>query len=202
MFSGIVEGTGTVIQRGPASAATRLAVDAGRCAEGACPGDSVAVNGCCLTVRETNGSLLGFDLLAETERVTNLHLAAPGRRVNLERSLRVTDRIGGHFLTGHVDCCGLVKKFEPSGNDWILEIEFPELFAKYVVRKGCIAVDGMSLTVVDVTERPATFSIWIIPHTREVTCLGERGPGDEVNLEFDLLAKYTEKILAAGCARG
>lgn len=194
MFAGIVEGTGTVVSREVGEKSTVYTVDAGPIAEGAKLGDSVANNGCCLTVVGVEATKLTFDLLAETERLTNLKSLEPGRAVNLERSLKVDDRISGHFVTGHVDGTGTVKRFEASGKDYILEIEIPREFAKYVVPKGCIAIDGMSLTVVDVM--PDAFTIWIIPHTREITCLRERHPGDEVNLEFDLLAKYTEKILA------
>lgn len=200
MFSGIVEGTGVFIQRVPTGEAVRFVVDAGPLAEGVKPGDSIAHNGCCLTVVGMEGSLLGFDLLNETESLTNLKRLEPGRLVNLERSLKVDDRIGGHFVTGHVDCTGRILRFDQVGKDYELEIMIDPKNARYVVPKGSIAVDGMSLTVARVTK--TSFSVWIIPHTREVTCLRERVAGDEVNLEFDLLAKYTEKILAARTTLG
>lgn len=195
MFTGIVEGTGTVVRREALAEATRLEVEAGALTDGVALGDSIAVNGCCLTVVAVDGPRLSFDMLHETERLTNLGDAAPGRRVNLERSLRADARLGGHFVTGHVDGTGLIRRFEQVGKDWELEIALEPALGRYLVPKGCIAIDGMSLTVVDV--RADAFTIWIIPHTREVTCLAERAAGDRVNLEFDLLAKYTEKILAA-----
>lgn len=197
MFTGIVEGTGQVELYEPRDAAIRLRVEAGPIAEGVQLGDSVAVNGCCLTVVEVDDSRLSFDLLAETARLTSigdLQGHAPGRLVNLERSLTPASRIGGHFVTGHIDGTGEVRRFEQVGKDYELEIAAPANGARYLVPKGSIAIDGISLTVVKV-DGPI-FTIWIIPHTREVTCLRERNAGDRVNLEFDLLAKYTEKILA------
>ncbi|MEM1058017.1 MAG: riboflavin synthase [Verrucomicrobiota bacterium] len=197
MFTGIVEGTGAVELYEPREAAIRLRVAAGPLAEGVKPGDSVAVNGCCLTVVEVDGPRLSFDLLAETAQRTNigtLEGKPPGSTVNLERSLTPESRLGGHFVTGHIDGTGEVRRFEPVGKDFELEVAGPPDTGRYLVPKGCIAVDGMSLTVVNV-DGPV-FSIWIIPHTREVTCLRERQPGDRVNLEFDLLAKYTEKLLS------
>jgi riboflavin synthase len=195
MFGGIVEGTGTVITREARPSAVRLVIDAGPLAEGVGLGDSVAHNGCCLTVVGLEGSCLHYDLLEETERVTNLGRLRPGDRVNLERALPACARIGGHFVTGHVDTTGCVRQFERAGADWKLVLACAPPWMRYVVPKGCLAVDGMSLTVVDVAAD--FFSIWIIPHTRESTCLVDRRPGDPVNLEFDLLAKYVEKILAA-----
>ena len=135
-----------------------------------------------------------FDVLEETRRVTNLCAVDAGGSVNLERSLRFDGRVGGHFVSGHVDGQGKILAIEPDGKDIILKIEAPEGFAQYLVYKGCVAIDGMSLTVARVDENVIT--IWIIPHTMEVTCLGERKAGDSVNLEFDLLAKYTENILS------
>jgi riboflavin synthase len=134
--------------------------------------------------------------LHETEQRTSLGAAGPGLKVNLERSLRADARLGGHFVTGHIDGTGAIRRWEQVGKDYLLEVEIPKGYAPYVVPKGCIAIDGMSLTVVDVTSE--TFTVWIIPHTREVTNLSERKAGDLVNLEFDLLAKYTEKILQSG----
>lgn len=197
MFTGIVEGTGKVELYEPRDAAIRLTVTAGPVAEGVQPGDSVAVNGCCLTVVAIDGPRLGFDLLAETARLTNLgdlEGEAPGRVVNLERSLMPTSRLGGHFVTGHIDGTGEVRRFERVDRDFELEIAAPADAARYLVPKGSIAVDGISLTVVKV-DGPV-FTIWVIPHTREVTGLRERQVGDRVNLELDLLAKYTEKILS------
>ena len=194
MFTGLVEGTGTVVNRQPVGGGSRLIVDADGVAEGVRVGDSIAVNGCCLTVTALDGVRLGFDLLAETEARTNLRAVKPGAVVNLERALPATGRYGGHFVTGHIDTTGVVRSWRQAGNDFELRIGIEPAHGIYLVSKGCIAVDGISLTVVDVTRDE--FSVWIIPHTREVTALRQRSEGNLVNLEFDLLAKYTEKILA------
>ena len=157
------------------------------------PGDSIASNGCCLTVVDPKGHEASFDLLAETLKLTNLGDLHPGSIVNIEPSLLPTDRMGGHFVTGHVDTCGTILFFGQDGADWRLDITASEAFLRYVVRKGCVAIDGMSLTVADLI--PGGFRIWIIPHTLEVTNLSSRKAGDRVNLESDLLAKYAEKLL-------
>ncbi len=156
-------------------------------------GDSIATNGCCLTVVDPKGHEASFDLLAETLRLTNLGDLAPGSVVNIEPSLLPTDRMGGHFVTGHIDGCGEVAFFGQDGADWRLDISASDTFLRHVVRKGCVAVDGMSLTVADMI--PGGFRSWIIPHTLEVTNLARRKAGDRVNLESDLLAKYAEKLL-------
>jgi riboflavin synthase len=198
MFTGLVEGTGRLGSLKAAGAAadgvTRLMIDAGALAEGARIGDSVAVNGCCLTVTALEGVQLGFDLLAETLARTNLGDVKPGEVVNLERAMAANGRYGGHFVTGHIDATGEIRVWEQRGSDFELRIEIEAAQGIYLVPKGCIAVDGISLTVADVGADE--FSVWIIPHTRAVTALNERKVGDRVNLEFDLLAKYTEKILA------
>ncbi|PAW76096.1 MAG: riboflavin synthase [Verrucomicrobia bacterium Tous-C9LFEB] len=193
MFSGIIEGTGSVIQREPTEQSVRFVIDAGVIAQGIKLGDSVANNGCCLTVVDIQGSLLSFDLLNETLECTNLKHLQPGSIVNLERSLCVGDRIGGHFVTGHIDCTGRVLRFDQIGKDYEIEVMIDPRQAIYLVPKGSIAIDGISLTVGKVTK--TSFTVWIIPHTRDVTNLHTRTPGSEVNLEFDMLAKYTEKIL-------
>ncbi|MFQ3670757.1 MAG: riboflavin synthase [Verrucomicrobiia bacterium] len=195
MFTGIVEGAGTVLALESTPGGCRLIVNAGPLAQDVRLGDSIANNGCCLTVAQIDGSTLTFDLLEETRRATNLQDLLPGRKVNLERSLTPTSRLGGHFVTGHIDGTGQVTRWEPEGSDYILEIEVPDHLEKYLVPKGCIAIDGISLTIGRVTGR--RFNVWIIPHTLAVTALGERSVGDQVNLEVDLLAKYTEKLLAS-----
>lgn len=198
MFSGIVEGTGCVIRREPTEQAVRFVIDAGPLAQGVKLGDSMANNGCCLTVVDIQGSHLSFDLLNETLACTNLKHLQPGSLVNLERSLCVGDRIGGHFVTGHIDTTARILRFDQVGKDYEIEILINPAQAVYLVPKGSVAIDGISLTVGKVTK--SAFTVWIIPHTREVTCLHARAAGDEVNLEFDMLAKYTEKILAARTA--
>jgi riboflavin synthase len=194
MFTGLVEGTGRVEALLSPEGVTRLLIDAGPLAEGARIGDSVAVNGCCLTVTSLAAPHLGFDLLEETRARTNLRDVKPGAVVNLERALPAHGRYGGHFVTGHIDATGTIRRWEQTGQDYELRIGIEPAHGIYLVPKGCIAVDGISLTVAEVGRDE--FSVWIIPHTRSVTALRERAAGGLVNLEFDLLAKYTEKILA------
>lgn len=157
-------------------------------------GDSVAVNGCCLTAARQDDDLLGFDLLRETLDRTSLGALQPGGLVNLERALAANGRLGGHFVQGHVDIAAEVLAFDPVEADWRLEVALPPEFAHYVVSKGSIAIDGISLTIAEVRE--ASFVVWIIPHTRDVTNLATCTVGQRVNLEFDLLAKYVERLLA------
>ena len=196
MFTGLVEGTGKVLALTPQkTGGIRLTLDGGPIAADAKLGDSIALNGCCLTVTEIAGSQLAFDLLEETLARTSLRQAGPGAIVNLERALAASGRYGGHFVTGHIDATGTIRVWQQKGADYELRIGIDPAQGRYLVPKGCIAVDGISLTVADVT--PDEFSVWIIPHTREVTALRERKEGDPLNLEFDLLAKYTEKILAS-----
>jgi riboflavin synthase len=194
MFTGLVEGKGEVIYLPSASAKGGLLIDAGVLAEGVAIGDSVAINGCCLTVTSLVHSNLSFDLLEETLAKTNLRQLKPGSQVNLERALPANGRYGGHFVTGHIDATGAIRSWKQNGADYELRIGIEPAQGAYVVPKGCIAIDGISLTVAEVAKDE--FSVWIIPHTRSVTALGERKTGDLLNLEFDLLAKYTEKILA------
>jgi riboflavin synthase len=195
MFTGLVEEAGTVVSLEEQPAGCRFTVASRLVHQDARPGDSIANNGCCLTVVHRDNQHLTFDLLAETRRATNLRHLRPGSLINLERSLRADSRLGGHFVTGHVDGTGLITRWEQDGSDHLLEIEVPSGSERYLVPKGCIAVDGISLTVGRVDGR--RFNVWIIPHTREVTALRDRRVGDAVNLEFDMLAKYAEKLLAA-----
>ena len=144
-----------------------------------------------------DGDRLSFDLLAETLRLTNLGDLAPGAKVNLEPALGAGAKLGGHFVQGHVDTTAEVLDFSPHGSDFRLEVALPADFAHLVAFKGSIAVDGISLTVAEVRDgNPGSFVCWIIPHTREVTNLAARSKGDRVNLEFDMLAKYVERIVA------
>ena len=198
MFTGIVEETGTVTRVRETDRALHLTVRAKLCARGTKVGDSIAINGCCLTVtkiaRAKSGAMMQFDLLRETWTRTNLQFAAAGSLVNLERSLAANGRLGGHFVTGHIDAVGKITRWERAGADHVLDITAPPGVRRYVVFKGSIAVDGMSLTVAGVTK--TGFRIWIIPHTFEVTALHERKVGDAVNLEADLLGKYVENFCA------
>ena len=193
MFTGLVEETGEVLSFHTQPESWRLKLRGKLVSEDVQIGDSIAVNGCCLSVTETSKHTLVFDVLEETRLVTNLKDVDLGSKVNLERSLRHDGRLGGHFVTGHVDCVGKIKEIRHKGRDVLLRIEAPKPFRKYLVYKGCIAVDGISLTIAEVSEQ--TISIWLIPHTLEMTNLGDREKGEAVNLEFDLLAKYAEKIL-------
>ncbi len=198
MFTGIVEETGVVERVHPTARAIELTVRPRICAAGLKPGDSLAVNGCCLTVVKLAGRgarrTVQFDLLRETWERTNLQFVRPGSRVNLERALRADGRLGGHFVTGHIDGLGRIRRWERAGRDWVLDIAAPPEVMRYVVFKGSIAVDGISLTVAQVQR--GGFRVWIIPHTREVTALHERREGDVVNLEADLVGKYVEQMLA------
>jgi riboflavin synthase len=202
MFTGIVEETGKVLAVEPSPKSIRLEVAAGVAAQRVRLGDSIAVNGCCLTVaaiRRGRTARLAFDLLRETWERTNLSAVTPGSLVNLERSLAVGDRLGGHFVTGHVDGTGTITRWQRQGRDHVLEIAAPADVRRYVVFKGSITVDGISLTVAGVTR--GGFRIWIIPHTWEVTALQERKVGDRVNLEADLLGKYVERFVGKGRGR-
>jgi riboflavin synthase len=202
MFTGIVEETGVVERIKPAAKAIELTVRAGLCGRGLKVGGSLAVNGCCLTVVKLAArgrhKLAQFDLLKETWQRTNLQFAKPGARVNLERPLRADGNLGGHFVTGHIDGLGRITRWERMGQDHVLDIATPAEVMRYVVFKGSVAVDGISLTVAGVQKN--CFRIWIIPHTYEVTALRERKVGDAVNLEADLLGKYVEKFLALRAA--
>ncbi len=194
MFTGLVEEKGEVLSFHKQPEAWRLRVRANLVAEDLELGDSVAVNGCCLSVVEISENILTFDVLEETRRLTNLMNLDLGSKVNLERSMRFNGRVGGHFLTGHVDGTGKIVELGMSGRDVALRVEAPENSEQYLVYKGCIGIDGISLTVAEVHGR--TLTVWLIPHTLQVTALGDLKRGDLVNLEFDLLAKYTEKILS------
>jgi riboflavin synthase len=198
VFTGIVEETGSVVSIRPAADAIRLVVRMKLCGRGLKKGDSISVNGCCLTAvtlaRKGRETLVRFDLLKETWTRTNLQFAQPGAAVNLERAMSADGRFGGHFVTGHIDGTGRIVRWERSGNDHLLDIEAPPEIRRYVVFKGSIAVDGISLTVAGVNKKG--FRLWIIPHTHEVTALRERKVGDTVNLEADMLGKYVEQFIA------
>lgn len=197
MFTGIVEETGVIEKIKPTAKSIELTVRARVSGRGLKLGGSLAVNGCCLTAvhlaARGQSRLARFDLLKETWQRTNLQFARPGSLVNLERPLRASGEMGGHFVTGHIDGLGKIIRWERSGQDHVLDIAASSEVMRYVVFKGSIAVDGISLTVAGVQKK--SFRIWIIPHTYEVTALRERKVGDAVNLEADLLGKYVEKFL-------
>ncbi len=192
MFTGIIEETGLVVSFQEQRDAWRLKLSASVVTDDLQIGDSVAVNGCCLTVVACEGGDLEFDVLNETKRLTSINYLGAGDKVNLERALLPSTRMGGHFVSGHIDGTGVVKLIEQRDKDCFLRIEPEPDKLKYVVSKGCITVDGISLTVAEVDE--AGFAIWLIPHTMEVTNLHTKQVGDRVNLEYDLIAKYVEKL--------
>ena len=195
MFTGIVEELGTVAAVEDQGDAVRLTVTSPLVLEDAAPGDSIAVNGCCLTVTEHDGTTWTADVMQETLDKTSLHGVQPGDRVNLERAVTADKRLGGHIVQGHVDGVGRVVSRTPSEHWEVVEVELPDrAMARYLVDKGSITVDGVSLTVVEA--RDGTFTVSLIPETLARTTLGTRQPGDRVNLEVDVLAKHVEKLLA------
>jgi riboflavin synthase len=198
MFSGIVEEAGEVVAVTKQPDAIRLAVGAKHCGRDARIGDSIAVNGCCLTLvqfahEEGSRTVLEFDLLRETWDRTNLHGARPGSLMNLEQSLPVNGRLHGHFVTGHIDHTGTIELFEQRGADWFLRVTPPAEILRYIAFKGSIALDGISLTIAEVNAN--NFGVWIIPHTYTRTALHARKPGDLINIEADILAKYVENFV-------
>jgi riboflavin synthase len=189
MFTGIVEERGTVasLEGG------RLAVECRTAAAGTEPGESVSVNGVCLTAVEVGPGRLGFDLSPETLDRSSLGSLRPGDPVNLERPVTLASRLGGHLMQGHVDGVGTVEAVTPSGRGATLRIRLAPELGRYVVEKGSIAVDGVSLTVAGTDD--AVISVALIPHTLAATTLGARGPGDAVNVEVDVIAKYVERLV-------
>jgi riboflavin synthase len=196
MFSGIVEELGTVREVRVAGEPKRLVLGCERAVEDARVGDSIAVNGVCLTVETFDARSFTSGVMPETLRRTNLGALRPGDRVNLERSLPATGRVGGHFVQGHVDGTGEVLELRPDGAALIVKVSLPPRLARYVVEKGYISVDGASLTVVEAT--PGWFTVSLVHHTREHTTLAAKRPGDPVNLEVDIIAKYVERLVEGG----
>ena len=206
MFTGIVEELGRVVRLETVKDSARLTVEAPTVTQDVNLGDSVSVNGCCLTVTAVHGSTFTADLMAETLTRTTLGSQAPGDPVNLERALRASDRLGGHIVQGHVDATAEVLDHH-RGEHWdLLRISLPQEIARYVAVKGSVALDGVSLTVVDVVDAPnaspvpgagASLSVGLIPETLRRTTLGTRRPGERVNLEVDVMAKYAERLLGA-----
>ncbi len=196
MFTGIIQETGKVEKIERKGKAIVLTIRAGKSMRGLKIGGSLAVNGCCLTATKIAASgkskLVRFDLLDETWRRTNFSFLKTGSLVNLERPMRAGDEFGGHFVTGHIDGTGTITRWTQSGADHVLDIAAPENVLRYVIEKGSIAIDGISLTVASVNKK--SFRVWIIPHTLEVTNLRGRKAGEAVNLEADMLGKYAEKF--------
>ena len=206
MFTGIVEELGRIVRLETVEDSARLTVEAPTVTQDVSLGDSVSVNGCCLTVTAVHGNTFTADLMAETLTRTTLGSQAPGDPVNLERALRASDRLGGHIVQGHVDATAEVLDHH-RGEHWdLLGIGLPQEIARYVAVKGSVALDGVSLTVVDVVDASdvapvpgagASLSVGLIPETLRRTTLGSRRPGERVNLEVDVLAKYAERLLGA-----
>lgn len=194
MFTGLIEEVGTLIGMRARDQGTELQIAAPGTAKHVSAGESIAVNGCCLTLTSCRSDCLNFDLLEETIARTNLHHLRQGSPVNLERALRADGRLGGHFVQGHVDCVAQIIAFDATEADFRLEVELAENARHYVASKGSIAVNGISLTVADVL--PRSFAVWIIPYTKHHTNLDRATTGDLVNLEFDILAKYVERMVA------
>lgn len=193
MFTGLVEEVGECLWIRRTVTGTQLTLTATKINQDVRIGDSIAVNGCCLTVTTHRREQLVFDLLGETLRLTNLQHLRQGDPVNLERALRADARLGGHFVQGHVDAVGTVLQTDSKGKDLKLEVRIPRELSHYVAWKGSIAINGVSLTVGELSDESLT--VWIIPHTRKMTNLGHLAVNDPVNLEFDILAKYAERIL-------
>jgi len=193
MFTGIVEVVGSVAELDPRGDIMALVIEAPGVTEGVRIGDSIAVNGCCLTVTVIDGSHLSFEAVKETLEKTSLGDLTAGSHVNLERAMRADGRLDGHIVQGHVDGMGRVRSFDRAGDDVRLAIDCGPEIGDFLVEKGSVAIDGVSLTVVGVTDEG--FDVALIPHTLKATTLGERVAGDRVNLEADVLGKYVKRYL-------
>jgi len=195
MFTGLIEEVGRAVALPASDRGAQLQIDAPRIAKKIRSGDSISVNGCCLTLASRRGNRLTFDLLQETIARTNLKNLHRNDRVNLERALAANERFGGHFVQGHIDCVSPILSFEKEGANFRLELRLPSEFADYVACKGSIAVNGISFTVAEILAR--SFVVWVIPYTKRHTNLERAKTGELVNLEFDILAKYVQRVLSS-----
>ena len=193
MFTGIIEETGKVEAVAKGSNSAVITIAAAKVLEDTKIGDSIAVNGVCLTVTSISGRKFNADVMAETLRRSSLGLLKHGSKVNLERAMAANGRFGGHIVSGHIDGVGVISSFEKEDNAVWVEIEAPAKILRYIVEKGSIAIDGISLTVAKLTDR--SFAVSVIPHTGEETTLLNRNPGDIVNLENDIVGKYVERLM-------
>ncbi len=193
MFTGLVEEVGKVREIKKSSKGAKLKVECKNVLEGTKIGDSIAVNGVCLTVVELGENFLSFDISYETLRRSSLSLIKPGSPVNLERALKLGDRLGGHILQGHVDTTTKITAIKREGEGYTFTFKLPKAYTHLVVEKGSIGIDGISLTIADIF--PDSFTVSVIPHTFEKTNLKFKKPGDAINLEFDIIGKYVEKML-------
>lgn len=199
MFTGIIEEIGVVNNIARGSRSCRINISCMRVIEDVAIGDSIAVNGVCLTVAAIGNNLITADIMPETFEHTTLKALHNGSRVNLERALRLQDRLGGHLVQGHVDGTGDIAAREELDTAIILKIQVPQEINKYIVKKGSIAIDGVSLTVVEVIDNQ--FSVSLIPHTAGLTTLAEKKTGDAVNLETDIIGRYIEKLFNTDARR-
>lgn len=199
MFTGLIEEIGNIRKKTSLGGGLRFEVEASRVLEDLKVGDSISVNGACQTVEEVSGERFSFFSIPETLERTNLRSLGLGERVNLERPLKPSDRLGGHLVSGHIDCVGGIVKITKAEGNLIFELSYPREYDRYLIPKGSIAVEGISLTVVE--SGSGRFSIAVIPHTLKNTNLGEIRVGDEVNLEFDQIAKYIDKQSQNGPAQ-
>jgi len=200
MFTGIIEELGGVKALRRDAGAARLTISASAVLDGTIVGDSICVNGVCLTVIDLNKNVFSADIAVETLKVTNLGELRIGDKVNLERALRLSARIGGHLVNGHIDSIGHIRGKREEGNGWRISIDAPESILRYIIKKGSIAIDGISLTVADVDK--TGFSIAMIPHTGKLTTLGFKSAGATVNLEVDIIGKYVERLLSGRLESG
>ncbi|MEN8142002.1 MAG: riboflavin synthase [Thermodesulfobacteriota bacterium] len=194
MFTGIIQGRGTIFEKKPAGGGLVFGIETDFDLSEPEEGESIAVNGVCLTAREINGRRFLVDVSPESLDRTNLGRVAVGSTVNLERALRLSDRLGGHLVSGHVDGAAKILSRKPLGDFVLFTFEVPRGLGRYIIEKGSITIDGISLTVNSVDDR--SFAVSIIPHTLEITTLGSLGQGDQVNIEVDLIGKYVEKLLS------
>jgi len=193
LFTGIIEEVGKVQEVIKATKSAKIVIDARKVLEDVMIGDSISTNGVCLTVTEFSTSSFVVDVMAETMRRSNLHLLKAGDEVNLERALRVGDRLGGHIVSGHIDGTGIITEYEKEDNAVWVTISARREILRYIVQKGSITIDGISLTVAYINDK--VFKVSIIPHTKEITTLLRKKVGDLVNLECDMVGKYVEKLI-------
>jgi len=187
MFSGIVEELGELKKISKRGNVALFEIQTKKIGEDIKIGDSISVNGACLTLTENKSGVLSFEVMPQTLKLTNLGVLRIKDKMNLERALKIGDRLSGHFVTGHIDCIGIIRHKNYVNDNLCFEIVIPAKFMNYILPRGSIAIDGISLTIVD--KRPNTFTVYIIPHTLKNTTLGFKGPSDKVNIELDILAK-------------
>jgi riboflavin synthase len=193
MFTGLIEEVGTILEKLKTGDGYRFRINADKVTEDIRIGSSIAVNGCCLTVVQKDLNSFDVDTIEETLKKTGLGKLNPGDKVNLERPLKADERLGGHFVLGHVDTTGIIKEIQQLSNSHFVKISFPERFAKYLIYVGSVSIDGTSMTVAELDGN--SFSVGVIPHTWKETIFSLKKPGDTVNLEFDVLGKYVERIM-------